>query len=305
MAVSSVGSGRPYSTIAIAVTAARDGDTIDVDAGTYTDDYASIRKNITLQGVGGMAKLVSAGPIPNGKAIFIVNGDATINNFESAGAQVSDNNRESIRFEGGNHILNDCYFHDNQEAMLTGSSGTLTINNSEFAYNGIGNGQMHIFYAGKLANLTINSSYFHDTTVGREIKGRAPDTTITNSRICDLRSTASLSIDLSNGGDATIENNVIQQGPNTQNGNRFLATEPALDTTSRRLVQMVLSIGVASNTGSSITDNVPSNPAVKGTPQTKTAVTITESTTTLGTTTADSTEAWSFTPPASPMACTR
>src|SRR5690349_23038048 len=90
MSILTVGSGKTYSTIAAAIAAAQNGDTINVDAGTYTNDYASVNKNITLQGVGGMVKLVSTGLIPNGKAIFITSGNITINNFEFSGAKVTD-----------------------------------------------------------------------------------------------------------------------------------------------------------------------------------------------------------------------
>ena len=69
----------------------------------------------------------------------------------------------------------------------------------------------------QIANLTINNSYFHDASVGHEIKSRALNTTITNSRIYDLNGTASYSIDLPNGGNAVIQNNVIQQGPSSHN----------------------------------------------------------------------------------------
>ena len=75
MAVLSVGPGKPYSTIATAVAAAQNGDTVEVQAGTYTNQYLSINKNITLQGVGGMVSMVSTGLIPNGKAIFITSGN--------------------------------------------------------------------------------------------------------------------------------------------------------------------------------------------------------------------------------------
>src|SRR3954468_6514939 len=102
MAILTVGPGEQFAKISDAIAAAQNGDTLNVDAGTYTNDYASISKNITLQGVGGMVHLVSTGLIPNGKAIFIVNGDVTINNFEFSGAQVVDNNGEGIRFESGN-----------------------------------------------------------------------------------------------------------------------------------------------------------------------------------------------------------
>src|SRR4051812_40134335 len=219
VAILSVGSGKPYSTIAAAVAAAQNGDTIEVRAGTYVNGYVSISKNITLQGVGGMVSMVSTGLIPNGKAIFITNGDITINNFEFSGAKVADGNGAGIRYEGGNLTLNNSYFHDNQDGLLGGSfpTGTLTINNSEFAYNGTGDGQTHNLYIGAIANLTIDNSYFHDASEGHEIKSRALNTTITNSRIYDLNSTASYSIDLPNGGNALIQNSVIEQGPNSPN----------------------------------------------------------------------------------------
>jgi pectin methylesterase-like acyl-CoA thioesterase len=57
MAVLSVGPGKTYLTITAAVAAAQNGDTVEVQAGTYTNQYVSISKNITLQGVGGMVKL--------------------------------------------------------------------------------------------------------------------------------------------------------------------------------------------------------------------------------------------------------
>jgi hypothetical protein len=103
--------------------------------------------------------------------------------------------------------------------MLAASdpNGTITINNSEFAFNGAGDGFTHNLYVNEIALLTITDSYFHDANVGHEIKSRAEDTVIKDSRIFDNLSTASYSIDLPNGGNATITNNVIEQGPNTQN----------------------------------------------------------------------------------------
>ena len=364
MAVLSVGPGKPYSTIAVAVAAAQNGDTVEVQAGTYTNQYVSINKNITLQGVGGMVSMVSTGLIPNGKAIFITSGNITINNFEFSGAQVSDANGAGIRYEGGNLTLNSCYFHNNEDGLLGGSysTGNLTINNSEFAFNGRGDGQTHNLYINKIANLTIDNSYFHDAKEGHEIKSRAFSTTITNSRIDDLSGTASYSIDLPNGGNAVIQNNVIQQGPtshnpviisigeegnlnpstqllisgntilndlasasslavrnstttvaqitnnkffgltssqiasgpNAQTGDQFLTTEPQLDTT-HPWSQTALSIGLVLDTGSSSGDGITSNPAVKGTGQASTVVTIKEGSTILGTPTADSTGAWSYT----------
>jgi hypothetical protein len=219
MAVLSVGPGQQYSTITVAVAAAQNGDTIQVQAGAYPNQYVSIRKNITLQGVGGRVEIVSTGLIPNGRAIFITNGDITIENFSFSGAQVAHRNGAGIKEESGNLILNNCGFFNNEMGVLTGNTGrgSITINNSEFAHNGYGDGQSHNLYVGKITTLTITNSYFHDAKVGHEIKSRALNTIITNSRIYDLNGTASYSIDLPNGGDAVIQNNIIEQGPFSEN----------------------------------------------------------------------------------------
>jgi hypothetical protein len=214
-----VGPGKEFSTIADAINASQNGDTIQIQAGTYTNDYATINTDITLQGIGGQVNMVSTGLIPNGKAIFITNGNDTINNFSFSGAQVADSNGAGIRYQAGNLILNNDYFHDNQEGLLAASNpgGSITINKSEFAHNGDGSGQTHNLYVGEVGILKIDNSYFHDAIVGHEIKSRADNTTITNSRIQDENGTASYSIDLPNGGNALIQNNVIEQGPLTQN----------------------------------------------------------------------------------------
>ena len=218
-AVLTVGPGKKFSTIATAVAAARNGDTIEVQAGTYIDDYVSINKNITLQAVGGTVEMVSTGLIPNGKAIFITNGDITIDNFSFSGARVINRNGAGIRYERGNLVLNNCYFHHNEDGLLAAPDmiGSIKINHSEFAFNGFGDGQSHNLYVNGVASLMIDSSYFHDADVGHEIKSRALNTIVRNSRIYDRNSTASYSIDLPNGGNAAIQNNEIEQGPNSQN----------------------------------------------------------------------------------------
>jgi len=218
--VLTVGPGMQFSTIAAAISASHDGDTIQVQAGTYVNDFAQINTSITLEGVGGMVNMVATEQIPNGKAILVTDGNVTINNFSFSGAKVSDGNGAGIRQETGNLTLNSDAFFGNQNGILTASdsSATITINHSEFANNGAGDGFTHNLYVGGVKALVINDSYFHDANVGHEIKSRALNTTIENSRIVDgPAGTASYSIDLPNGGNAVIQNNIIQQGPLTQN----------------------------------------------------------------------------------------
>ena len=222
MSTLTVGAGQSYSSISAAINAAQSGDTVQVQAGTYVNDFATIRKSITLVSVGGMAHLVATASPPDGKAIFTLGASGTtisITGFEFSGAAVGDNNGAGIRYEGGALTLTNDYFHDNQEGLLAGSdpNGTITISHTEFARNGAGDGYSHNLYVNAIAQLTIDSSYFHEASVGHEIKSRAAATTITNSRIYDLGGTGSYSIDLPNGGVARIQGNVIEQGPASQN----------------------------------------------------------------------------------------
>jgi hypothetical protein len=55
-----VGPGQPYATLAAAILAAQEGDTLLVQAGTYTDNLAALQTRITLKAVGGMVVLEAA-----------------------------------------------------------------------------------------------------------------------------------------------------------------------------------------------------------------------------------------------------
>ncbi|WP_431283605.1 carbohydrate-binding domain-containing protein [Humitalea sp. 24SJ18S-53] len=220
MTTLTIGQGKQFSTIAAAVAASRDGDVLAVDAGTYTNDFATINTKITLQGVGGMVKMVATVAPPNGKGILVTNTDVTIDHFEFSGATVPDGNGAGIRYQGGNLTITNSYFHDNQNGLLANAAptGSITIRNSEFSRNGTGDGYTHNLYVGEVGSLTVADSYFHDALVGHQIKSRAYATTITNSRIADGENgTGSYSIDLPNGGVAVLSGNVIEQGARSGN----------------------------------------------------------------------------------------
>jgi hypothetical protein len=223
-----VGAGEAYKTIAAAVAASQDGDTIAVKAGTYANDYAEITKKVTLTSVGGFARLHSTGLIPNRKAILITDTDITIKGFEFSGAEVSGNdggNGAGIRYQGGDLVIDSCYFTGNQDGIMGTSdgTGTVTIKDSEFFANGAVTGPSagfthNLYISTGVARLTIENSYFHGARVGHEMKSRAKQTVIRNSRFVDgPTGTASYSIDLPNGGEVTITGSRIEQGPKSQN----------------------------------------------------------------------------------------
>ncbi len=219
MATLTVGANGTFTRIADAVAAARDGDVVEVQAGTYVNDFTRIAAKITLRGVGGMVNLVATVAPRDGKAIMTVATDLVLENFSFTGAKVYDANGAGIRYEGGALVVRDCLFYDNENGILGASdpNGTILIERSEFSHNGNGNGLSHNLYVNNIKQLTIRDSYFHDAVVGHEIKSRAQNTTITGSRIMDGSGNASYSVDLPNGGVALLQNNVIQKGANAEN----------------------------------------------------------------------------------------
>jgi hypothetical protein len=219
LAILNVGSDQTYATIAAAVAASRDGDTVRVQAGTYTNDFAEISTRITLEGVGGMVQVRTTVPPPDGKAVFTTNTDVTFDRFDISGAAVADQNGAAIRQQGGNLTILNSHIHHNQMGLLTTSDpdATLTIRGSEFDHNGNGAEHTHNLYVNGIARLTVDDSYFHDAEIGHQLKSRAAETIVTNSRFADLEGTGSYSIDAPNGGRVVLRDNVLEQGPNSDN----------------------------------------------------------------------------------------
>ncbi len=223
MTTITVGNGEKYSTIAAAVAASSSGDTINVDAGTYTNDVLVISHSLTLQAVGGTVNLVGTTQPANQKGLIeegAPGANVSINGFDISGATVKDANGAGIRYEGGNLTLTNVNIHNNQNGILSAadSSGSITIANSTFADNGIGDGKTHNIYVGAIGSLTVEDSTITSAQVGHDIKSRAASTTITGNTITDgSTGTASYEVDLTNGGVGDIENNYIEKGANAQN----------------------------------------------------------------------------------------
>ncbi|MGH7044212.1 MAG: hypothetical protein ACREFY_19070, partial [Acetobacteraceae bacterium] len=223
-----------YTTLAAALAASHSGDTINLPAGVYANQTATLTDNVTIQGTDGVAYLTATQPVANGLGILVVNasGTVTINNVSFSGAAIANAagaDAAGIRYQGGNLVLTNDQFYANQDGILAtpnvAGTGSITIQNSTVTNNGVsdpavtsGYGFTHNLYIGDVANLTITASSVTAANVGHEVKSRALSTTITNSIIADgPTATASYSIDLPNGGAATIQGNTIQQGPASQN----------------------------------------------------------------------------------------
>ncbi len=229
-----VGPGKPFAAPCAAIAAAAAGDTIQVDSSvTYTGDVCQwATDNLTIIGVGsGRAVINAGGTSSQGKAIWVISGKNTVvQNIEFTGAAVTDLNGAGIRQEGDNLTVRNCYFHDNQEGILTdpGQNSTIIIEFTEFARNGAGDGFSHNLYIGNIGHLIFRYNYSHSAFVGHLFKSRAAQNDILYNRFSDESDgTASYEIDIPNGGKSFIIGNLIEQGPKTQNSTVIAYQEEA------------------------------------------------------------------------------
>ncbi len=219
-----IGASRSYTKPSAVAALVSNGDTVEIDAAVYANDVAKwTANNLVLKGIGGLAHLKSGGTASGGKAIWVIGGnDCKIEYIEFSECTSVDLNGAGIRQEGKNIMVSHCFFHDNQNGILAGTvnPSNITIEYSEFANNGYGDGQSHNLYINHIDTLTFRYNYSHHAKVGHELKSRANVNFILYNRFSDeAAGDASRSLDLPNGGTCYIIGNVIEQGPLSQNSN--------------------------------------------------------------------------------------
>lgn len=239
MAVTDLTSGQVWSTLSDAITNSSAGDVIQVDAGTYVENFPDITHSLTIQSTGGMAYLSNPQPDPpNSRAIVNVPGNLnvslTLSGLDISGAvndathpaSIGGDNGAGILFESGNGnlVVDNCHIHNNEDGLLAGSTTaaslngmTVTIRNSEIDHNGLPPtdprfGYDHNIYINTLNQFTMTGSYSHDAQGGHEIKTRALNNDIENNRIFDGTAPASYEIDFADGGNNIVKNNIIVKG---------------------------------------------------------------------------------------------
>jgi hypothetical protein len=210
-----VGPGKPYAVPSAAVAIAQSGDVIRIDAVRYDGDVATWRAdNLTICGTGGRAKLYAAGRNAGGKGIWVIQGgDVVVDSMEFHHATVPHRNGAGIRSEGLNLTIRNSGFYDNENGILSDNGGTITIDKSEFARNGFGDGQSHNIYIGMAHRLVVTASCFREARIGHQLKSRAKETVVENSYFVDgPDGTASYLIDTPNGGIVSLRGNLFQKG---------------------------------------------------------------------------------------------
>lgn len=251
-AVLTVGTGKQYPTPCAAIAAAQPNDEVDVDAGSYTDSCEINVKGLVLKGVGGRPKIDLSGTNhpADYKGIYVVLADdVRIENLELTGAHIDPANGENgagIRVQANGLVVHGCYIHDNQNGILgsppTAGTGTLTVESSELAHNGLGNGCSdgngctHNLYAGNFAKLIFQYNWTHRIAVdGHLFKSRAAQSDVLYNRITGEDGGDSFEIDLPNGGLAIVVGNQIEKGTKANNQVVVQYGEEGLSNADKRL----------------------------------------------------------------------
>lgn len=213
-----VGGTGPYTTLAAALAAAHDGDTIRLAAGTYVTDSLTISHRVIVQGAGGLAHLVPVAQPTGSAALLTVTTDATLLNLEISGAQTVAGLTAAVHATGGSLTLQNSWIHDNQAGIVADGSGTVSVYDTEVARNGTADGRGANVDVAEIGTLTLRNAWVHDAVAGPEVRSRADATVIDASRISQLAGNGAADVELPNGGRAAIGGSALEKGANSAAG---------------------------------------------------------------------------------------
>ena len=236
-----VGAAQPecrYHRLQEALNAALPGDQIILAPGIYREGATISTPELVLRGERG-AHL--RGHAVEGKAALVVKAAGVlIEGIECSEIAVRDNNGACIRIEGDDLTVRNVHFHDNQQGILSGpGGGVLLVEESLFERNGFG-GQAHGVYIGATIETFVfrSNRVLATTGAGHGVKSRARRTIIENNVIAGLDGQDSRAIDVPDGGEVEIRNNVLQKGPNSDNAQMIgLALEGPLHEANQALIE--------------------------------------------------------------------
>jgi hypothetical protein len=235
----------PGQSIANAVAGAAANDVIEIQTGTYQNDFPTVNVPLTIEAAPGSAPgsvVLDDTSFANNQGIITNNSTLTVSGLVIKGAHTDPglgDNAGGIRDHGVTSLtVIDTILQNNQNGILTDDptrSEVLTIVGSHFLDNGTGTGQTHALYVGGAASLDVENSTFCGTNNGHDIKSRATATTVGGSTMyigaagggC-ASALGGVGVDLPDGGIAKLVNDSIIQGPGNQNGALVLVGGEAL-----------------------------------------------------------------------------
>lgn len=230
-------SGCTYTLPSLALAAAVSGDTIEIQYGDYVDCASVTKDNLIIRGLsnasGARPKVHSK--VCGRKGIFVIgSASVLIENLELYDAvdpTTMDKNWACIRFDstvGARNLkVRNCWLHDADNGLLGNDISTapnvLVIEDSLFERLGR-DGYAHGMYVGSSVDLFVlrNSVVRSNHSDGHLVKSRALRNIVECNTIASLEGVNSYGVDLPQGGDATLRDNVIEAGPRLSNSGNFM-----------------------------------------------------------------------------------
>jgi hypothetical protein len=248
-----VGQGRALTSPEQAAAVAKDGDRVVFDPGIYRHCAIWQASRLTIEArlpsasvnQTVMTQTVVTGASCGDRGLFVFTGnDITVRGVTFAHARDTWHTGAGILMEGANLTVQNSQFLDNENGILAGGppDSVVRIEQDVFRGNGSCEGACaHALYVGKrIGRLEVVGSNFVDTHVGHAIKSRALVTIVRDSRIEDgPTGTSSYLIELPDGGDGEIVNNLLHKGLNSQNREVAISigTESELNPTGTLLIR--------------------------------------------------------------------
>jgi hypothetical protein len=212
----------PTRTLAAYLTVAKEGDTIVLPAGVYTDCASIDVATLTLKAeTPGSVQL--DGGVCGGKATLVARGQRlTVDGLVFKNVRVADGNGAGIRLEQGELRVLNSIFYNSENAILTIAEGDLKIeiDKSLFVRLGRCDGELacaHSIYAGKINSVSVRNSVFRYGAGGHFIKSRAQLNEITDNILDGTRGNAGYLIDFPAGSAGEVRGNKFIKGKGSNN----------------------------------------------------------------------------------------
>ncbi len=209
------GQGASHPTLAAAVAAAADGDTIRLAPGDYYECAILSRRGLTLEGAG--PTTVLRDQTCQGKAVLVVQADSlTVRDLTLARARVPDRNGAGIRLEAQSLTLERVRFDNNEVGLLAAQAGPGVIRLSHCAFDGGGVPGERPTYAltvAGIALLRVEASTFTGVK-GGQISSTAARTELAGNHIDTGAEPGAGAAVSAGGGQLVMQDNVLRLGPN-------------------------------------------------------------------------------------------
>ena len=206
------GPGQEFNLPSQAIAAAREGDTVLIEPGTYYDCATWVVDAVTI--AGRAPGVVLSDTTCAAKAILVIRGnDAIVRDLTLARARVPDGNGAGIRLEGQSLLLERVQFVNNEVGVLSGVGGPGEIRIVECRFEGggvAGDRPSVALSVGEVALLQVERSVFTGVK-GSQVGSLATETELSGNQIATSRLAVSAA-----GGRLLLEDNVLELAPDNE-----------------------------------------------------------------------------------------